>query len=554
MRAAIYARYSSENQREASIEDQIEVCRRYAAQHGLEVVNLFDDKAISGSDRNRPGFQALLAAARKRQFDLVLVEALDRLTRRLSDVAAVYDELQFLGLGLHAVNVGQVTTMHVGLLGTMAQMFLSDLRDKTKRGQLGRVLKGRVAGGKAYGYDVLPGDESGYGARRINETEAEVVRRIFRLFAGGMSPRAIAKKLNAEGVRGPGGRPWQDTTIRGQKERGTGILNNDLYAGRIVWNRCSYVKDPRTGKRLARVNADAKREYVDVPELRIIEDTLWHQVKERQSEIGFKVARDEGGNALNRAHRRKFLLSGLLICGCCGSGYTIIGKDVYGCRRHKGMGNCSNGARVSRVDVERRILAALKEKLIAPELIAAFTRAYQEEVNRLAATAGSRHADRQRQLKSLERKIQAIMEAVEKGLYSPSMNDRMRQLEAERQALQKAEEATEAPPAIVIHPNLAELYRRRVADLEKLLVDPELGSEAMDLIRSMITGITVVPREDAEGVHLELAGDLARILHLCSTSSMQNAQAVAGAGRLGVSAYQVSVVAGRGFEPLTFRL
>jgi hypothetical protein len=68
----------------------------------------------------------------------------------------------------------------------------------------------------------------------------------------------------------------------------------------------------------------------------------------------------------------------------------------------------------------------------------------------------------------------------------------------------------------------------------------------------MITEIKVVPREDAEGVHLELAGDLARILHLCSTSSMQNAQAV-GAGRLSVS-YEVSVVAGRGFEPLTFRL
>ena len=89
--------------------------------------------------------------------------------------------------------------------------------------------------------------------------------------------------------------------------------------------------------------------------------------------------------------------------------------------------------------------------------------------------------------------------------------------------------------------------------LEKLL-DPELGSEAMDLIRSMITGITVVPRQDTGGVDLELAGDLARILHLCGTSTMQNAQAIAGSGRLGVSAYEVSVVAGRGFEPLTFRL
>ena len=119
--------------------------------------------------------------------------------------------------------------------------------------------------------------------------------------------------------------------------------------------------------------------------------------------------------------------------------------------------------------------------------------------------------------------------------------------------LQKAEEVIEAPQPVMIHPNLAELYRRRVADLERVLLDPELGSEAMDLIRSMITEIKIVPREDAEGVHLELAGDLARILHLCSTGSRQNAQAV-GAGRLGASSYEVSVVAGRGFEPLTFRL
>jgi Recombinase zinc beta ribbon domain len=295
----------------------------------------------------------------------------------------------------------------------------------------------------------------------------------------------------------------------------------------------------------ARINPEASREYVDVPELRIIDDALWQRVKDRQTEIGFKVARNEGGNALNRAHRRKFLLSGLLTCGCCGSGYTIVGKDAYGCRRHRGMGNCSSGARISRTEVERRIMTALKEKLIAPDLIAEFTRAYQEEVNRLAASAGSRRADRERQLKTIERKIQAIMEAVEKGLYSASMNDRMRQLEAEREALQRERETIEDPSPIVVHPNLAELYRRRVADLEQLLLDPELGSEAMDLIRSMITEITVMPREGTEGVDLELAGDLARILHLCSTSTvMQNAQAIAGTGRLGVSAYEVSVVAG----------
>ena len=81
-----------------------------------------------------------------------------------------------------------------------------------------------------------------------------------------------------------------------------------------------------------------------------------------------------------------------------------------------------------------------------------FTRAYQEEVNRLAVTASSRRANRERQLKAVERKIQAIMDAVEKGLYSPSMNDRMRQLEAERQALRRAQETVEAPSPVMVHP------------------------------------------------------------------------------------------------------
>lgn len=118
----------------------------------------------------------------------------------------------------------------------------------------------------------------------------------------------------------------------------------------------------------------------------------------------------------------------------------------------------------------------------------------------------ARRADRERLLKAVERKIHSIMEAVEKGLYSPSMNDRMRQLEAERQALQRTHETAEASAPVMVHPNLAELYRRRVADLERLLADPELGREAMELIRSMIRDITVVPRTSSAGVDLELKG------------------------------------------------
>ena len=333
MRAAVYARYSSENQSHASIDDQLEVCTRYVDKQGWTIVGTYADAALSGASRFRPQYQRLLNDLDRGIFDAVVVEALDRLGRRLSDVATFHDRCAFAAIKLHAVNVGEIGAMHIGMLGTMAQLYLSDLREKTWRGQLGRALLGKVPGGKAYGYDIVG---TGAGERRINPAEARVVQRIFGEFAAGDSPRAIARQLNAERIPGPEGRPWGDTTIRGQADRGTGILNNALYAGRLEWNRCSYIKDPRTGKRVARPNPRAKWEIVEVPHLRIIEGSLWERVKARQRKVGFEMGRNEQGNALNRAHRRRFLLSGLLVCGCCGGGFQGY---LFKYRRHRSRGN-----------------------------------------------------------------------------------------------------------------------------------------------------------------------------------------------------------------------
>ena len=199
-RAVIYARYSSENQRDASIDDQIEVCRRYLTAHGWKLVKTYSDRAISGASKHRAGYQQMIADAEQRSFDLIVCEALDRIGRRLSDVAELHDRLQFLGIPLYAVKLGEVTTMHIGLMGTMAQLFLADLRDKTKRGQLGRALAGKIPGGQAYGYALIEGKT---GERRIKPEEAAVVERIFRDFAAGKSPRTIARALNKAGVAGP---------------------------------------------------------------------------------------------------------------------------------------------------------------------------------------------------------------------------------------------------------------------------------------------------------------------------------------------------------------
>src|SRR5689334_10161882 len=161
-----------------------------------------------------------------------------------------------------------------------------------------------------------------------------------------------------------------DTTIRGHPTRGTGLVNNALYVGKLVWNRLRYVKDPSTGKRVSRVNPKSEWIVQGVPELRIIDDALWEEAKQRQAALALEFEPSIKGaraNRLNATHRRRTLLSGLLFCGSCGGGYTAMSKERYSCANHYRRGTCDNGHTVRREAIETRVLDGLKEKLIAPQ-------------------------------------------------------------------------------------------------------------------------------------------------------------------------------------------
>ena len=230
MRAAIYARYSTDQQRDASIEDQARVCLRRIDQEGWQFAATYTDAASSGASPLRPGYQTLLADARKRDFDIVVAEALDRLSRDQEDVAALFKLLSFAGVKLVTLAEGEINELHVGLKGTMNALFLKDLAQKVRRGLEGRVRQGRSGGGICYGYEIArEHDARGeliHGGRQINEIQAAVVLRIFTEFANGTSPRRIAFALNREGIDGPQGAGWGASTINGNAARGTGILNN----------------------------------------------------------------------------------------------------------------------------------------------------------------------------------------------------------------------------------------------------------------------------------------------------------------------------------------
>ena len=330
MKVALYARYSSDNQRDASIADQLRVCRTHAEKQGWSIVEEYTDHAISGASLMRPGIQALIADAQRGRFQIVLAEAMDRLSRDQEDIAGVFKRMNYAGVRIVTLSEGEVSHLHVGLKGTMNALFLKDLAEKTHRGLRGRVEQGKSGGGNAYGYDVVrkldANGEPIRGDRTINSQEAEVVRRIFRDFAAGLGPRAIAFRLNDEGISAPGSGAWGFSTINGNRLRGTGILNNEMYVGRLVWNRQRFIKDPDTGKRQARPNPDSEWVIQEVPELRIVDQDLWDAVKARQASVSAsRDTRDTSSPDHFREKRRpRYLFSGLSKCGCCGGGYSMI--------------------------------------------------------------------------------------------------------------------------------------------------------------------------------------------------------------------------------------
>ena len=134
MKVGIYARYSSDNQRDASIADQLRICRTFAERQGWMVADEYSDHAVSGATLLRPGFQALMRDALNRRFDVVLAESLDRFSRDQEDTAGLFKRLTFAGVNIVTLAEGDITHLHIGFKGTMNALFLKDLAEKTHRG------------------------------------------------------------------------------------------------------------------------------------------------------------------------------------------------------------------------------------------------------------------------------------------------------------------------------------------------------------------------------------------------------------------------------------
>lgn len=235
MNAVIYSRYSTENQREASIEDQERSCERLAAQHGLTIVGRYVDKGISGGTAQRPGYQTLLEAARAAQFEVILSEDISRLWRSASEYAPRAAEFEDLGVNLITCVGDDTRTQGWGMMllikQAMAEHYRKEVSYRTKRGLEGRALAGKPTGSRKYGY------RSGV----IYEPEAAIVRRIFALRQGGMMQQGIANTLNGEGVPSPLGARWSENNV-GR------LLRADRYQGRVVYGKTTVKRSAADSK------------------------------------------------------------------------------------------------------------------------------------------------------------------------------------------------------------------------------------------------------------------------------------------------------------------
>ncbi|WP_076446334.1 recombinase family protein [Roseivivax lentus] len=535
-RAAIYARYSTDLQSERSAEDQIALCRDFAEREGLAVTDIYRDEARSGASvLVRDGLLDLLDAARHGRFEVVLVEALDRLSRDMEDLAGLHKRLSFLEIEIRAVHEGVASTVLVGLRGLVGQLYREENALKIRRGMSGRAKEGRSPGGLAYGYEPVSGD---IGARRIVEVEADVVRRIFTEYLAGKSPREIAHRLNADRVPAPRGARWNASTINGNATRGNGILQNPLYAGRQVWNRVRMVKDPDTGRLVSRPNPPTEWVVTELPDLAIVTTEVFEAAGKRKAARAIAAPGDR--------RRPRHLLSGLLRCGACGAGMSTNGKDRSGrirCSAHSESGSCPNPQTFYLDRIEIAVLSGLKAELRHPEVMAEYVRTYHEERRRLTADAIKGRARIERRLTEIERALKRLVDAICDG------SDVIQQLEPQFLALEKEQaklraklqEAPEPPEVIGLHPATLKRYEGQLAQLQVALAKGIRAgdTETAQAMRELIDTVTVSRDPSRKGgVEVEIAG---RLTHLLGPKAFPQ----------GVRAVWGAMVAEEGLEPPT---
>lgn len=538
IRCAMYTRYSSDQQRKTSTEDQIRNCRAGAAAKQWVVLDEFirSDEALTGRTMvGRDGLAELIELAKQdpKPFDCILIDDTSRLGRYLPDVLRECDRLNFYGVFIYFVSDGLDTRDENSRLVHMVkgygdERFIKEHGKKIHRGQKGRVLHGYIHGSRCYGYRNVPiTDDSRkgpYGQRavigvkqeKISE-QAEVIQRIMEMRAAALSFGRIARTLKADGIAPPrnpnkAGTPaWYASTIKQ-------ITNNELYRGVRIWDREENVFNFAEGKKFTRKRPPSEWTRVEIPELRIISDELWEKVQEvnRRGRDKYYASRLGGMNRTESS--RTYILSGTTYCGTCGGPFTVIGGKKpnvrYGCPNYRFRDTCTNRLTISRKRLEQQLISALSANLLDGRLEEQRTREFCAQLNarieieeKRARETVSNGSQLKQERAALQVQADNLVDAIAKHGFSSLLSGQLSTVEARLAEVDRLLATKPSPKmAAFTEEQIREFLRKECKDFCEVLVgDPEAAKRE---IQKRVKKLVLTPKNTPNGPVLEVSGDV----------------------------------------------
>ena len=531
LRAAIYARKSTEqnvSDDAKSVTRQVELARAFAAEKGWQVLEEFQDDGISGVESTKLVSRArMLAAAVDGKFSVLIIRDLDRLSRNDEELPSLIYSLRDCGVEIWTyadrTRVDTRTALNRGMLSMRATFAAAEreaAQTRTAEAMRRKVQRGEVGGGRVLGYHNV--GEQGQRRREVDSEQAKLVVRIFEMAAEGKGLLRIARTLNQEGVPNPTGqiRTGRTGAKRSEQWSATGIrevLHRGLYRGRVVYGATR--NEYRGGKRIKLAGESPMT--LEAPALRIVSEELWQAAHERMAATHAVYLRRTGGKLGGKPAsglESKYLLSGSLRCGECGSGLIIStatskrGKPQvrYICATHRTRpGACSNKYGVPTVALTDAVLTKLKSAVLNPVmlgdlLIAEWARQREapEAVNAERQTVVGR-------LATLDMELQRLGEAIAAGSAPETILGAIRAREAERASLRETLERLEG---LTVEAgadfDVVEWLEQTTALLESLRetleVNPVVGRQVLRQI--LVEPIRVSPRVEDGVLIFDFAG------------------------------------------------
>lgn len=512
MRAAIYARYSSDNQREESIEDQIRVAKQFAEQRGIAILedHIYFDEAKSGSLHSRASLDRLLAAAEAKLFDAVIVDDCSRIARDNYYFNKLLSQFIFWNVQLISVSDGLDTREEHAKIGyqfrsIFNELYLADLKKKTKRGQEGQLLRGFNVSSAGLGYRSVPIGESkidkkgrvrseGFRLEIVPE-EATTVRRLFEDFSAGIAVTAIVKRLNEEKLptrrKRFGG--WSVGTV-------ARILKNEKYRGKFVWNRVERKTNPLTGKKVVIQRPECEWFVRQDESIRIISDELWEKTRARWKEVesGYpsRKAKQSAFGSRQKSYVKTYpphLLAGGMTCQQCGGGISLVsgkGGGYYGCQ-NAAKKACSNKILLRRKRLEDELLRNLFGEQMSEKVISAVLEKVSDKIRECFGHIPEEIRAKRAALSQEEITLNNFIRFVGEGRAPASLAEAMSQSEDKCKRLAEEIESLEATKTSAFAPPPPEWITHRLKNLKELLMRKTEKSAL--LLRKLLGKIVLEP-------------------------------------------------------------